>query len=377
VENGSRTRNDWVDFAKRLHPVPDVVDVTVGAVLNSSVTSLSSSGTGWSTVLNEVAAKRSADGAGAADRYYYGVVNVSYTSGVAGLGFIGFPAAIGWDYSSGPSVLAHEEGHNFNRLHSPCGGAGNPDPNYPYGGGIIGVPGWDAFVTSNNLKMSAAYTDVMGYCSNQWISDYVYLSELNFRAANGFDIVAPDVLGNNQEGLLVWGRIENDRMTLESAFRVPATGVPNQPGPYTWEARDALGQVLAAVPFDAPEVADLPDTSLRIFSFVVPMAPETMNAVQNLQVNKGGRELARTVSLLRPLADQAAVRIQPLPDRRMQISWNAQASPVLMLKDGRTGEVRGFLRGGSAIVQDAPDKLEIHLSDGVRGSVTRYQRPTE
>ncbi|PYV96297.1 MAG: hypothetical protein DMG89_18150 [Acidobacteria bacterium] len=366
VTNANRTQSDWVDFAKRLHPVPDVVNVTVGATLNSSVNSLSSSGTGWSNVLSEVSAKRSADGV--TDRYYYGVVKVSYTSGVAGIGYIGFPAAIGWDYSSGPSVLAHEEGHNFGRQHSPCGGASNPDPNYPYPGGIIGVPGWDAFATTSNLKTSN-HTDIMGYCSNQWVSDYVYTSVLNFRANNSFD-VAPDVVGSAQEGLLVWGRIENDRVILEPAFHVPATGVAPQAGAYTWEARDALGRSLLSVPFDAPEVADVPGSSLRIFSFVVPATTENMTNLHTLSISKDGRELARVLPGAAP-GLQPTLHVQRMPDRTLQLSWNAQSYPVLMLRDARTHEVRGFVRGGSAVIRDVPDDLEIHFSDGVRSRIVR------
>jgi hypothetical protein len=380
VTNASRTANDWVDFAKRLHPVPDAVDAVVGATMNSNAAApLLSDGTGWSTVLSELSAKRTADGV--TDRYYYGVVKVNYTSGVAGLGYIGFPAAIGWDYNSGPNVLAHEEGHNFGRPHSPCGGAGNPDPNYPYPGGIIGVPGWDAFASSSNLKTLSAFTDVMGYCSNQWISDYVYISEFNFRASNPFDVVASDVVGGNsgQEGLLVWGRIENDQMILEPAFRVPFTGTTPEAGPYTWEARDALGKVLVSVPFDAPEVADLPNTSLHIFSFVVPMPSESLDAVHSLHLSKGGRELAGTHAGLAPQVSGAAgaVRMQPLPDRRLQLSWDAGRYPVIMLRDSRTGEVRGFLRGGSAQVQDVPEDVEVHFSDGVRSDMIRYRRQAE
>jgi hypothetical protein len=368
VINANRTQSDWVDFAKRLHPVPDVVNVTVGATLNSSVNSLSSNGTGWSNVLSEVSAKRSADGV--TDRYYYGVVKVSYTSGVAGIGYIGFPAAIGWDYSSGPSVLAHEEGHNFGRQHSPCGGASNPDPNYPYPGGIIGVPGWDAFATSSNLKTSN-HTDIMGYCSNQWVSDYVYTSVLNFRANNSFD-VAPDVVGSasGQEGLLVWGRIENGRTILEPAFRVPATGVTPQAGPYTWEARDALGRSLLSVPFDAPEVADVPGSSLRIFSFVVPATTENLTNLHTLSISIDGRELGRVLPGAAP-GLQPTVHVQRMPDRSLQLSWNAQSYPVLMLRDARTREVRGFVRGGSAVIRDVPDDLEIHFSDGVRSRIVR------
>jgi IPT/TIG domain-containing protein len=377
VLNSNRTQNDWVDFAKRLHPVPDAVDVTTGTTMNSSVASLSSNGTGWSTVLTELSAKRSADGV--TDRYYYGVVNVGYTSGVAGLGYIGFPAAMGWDYSSGAAVLAHEIGHNFGRQHSPCGGAGNPDPNYPYPGGIIGVPGWDAFTTSNNLKTSADHTDIMGYCSNQWVSDYVYISVLNFRLSSPIGLVASDVVGGNsqQEGLLVWGRIENNQVILEPAFRVPVTGTAPQAGPYTWEARDTFGRVLATVPFDAPEVADLPNTSLRIFSFVVPMTSESSAAVNSVRLSKGNQELARAVHTGPEVhaLGPAPVALQDLPNGRVQLTWNAGQYPVLMLRDAGTGEVRGFLRGGSAAIQDPPQEMEIQFSDGVRSGLMRYQRP--
>jgi Peptidase M66 len=374
IENANRTRADWVDFAKRLHPVPDTVNVALGATMNSSVTSLSSNGNGWSTVLSEVSAKRSADGV--TDRYYFGVVKVSYTSGVAGIGYIGFPAAIGWDFNSGPSVLAHEEGHNFGRPHSPCGGASNPDPNYPYAGGIIGVPGWDAFATSSNLKTSANHTDIMGYCSNQWVSDYVYTSILNFRANNSFDI-APDVVGAaGQEGLLVWGRIENGRAILEPAFRVPATGVVPQAGPYTWEAHDALGRKLLSIPFDAPEVADLPGNSVRVFSFVVPVTTEHLANLHSLSISKDGRELARVLPAAAP-GLQANVHVQRMANRNWQLSWNAQNYPVLMLRDARTHEVRGFLRGGSASVEEVPDDVEIHFSDGVHSHMTSYHAPAQ
>jgi hypothetical protein len=48
---------------------------------------------------------------------------------------------------------------------------------------------------------------------------------------------------------------------------------------------------------------------------------------------------------------------------------------VLMLRDAQTGEVRGFLRGGSALVQDPPQEMEIQFSDGVSSGSMRHQRP--
>jgi len=387
VESGSFTRNNFVDFAKRLHPVPDNIDVTVSSTFNSSVAQtgtnpvLASDGTHWSNVLNEISAKRSSDGV--TDRYYFGVVKVSYTSGVAGLGFVGFPAAMGWDYqSSAPGVFAHEEGHNFNRPHSPCGGAGNPDPNYPYAGGTIGVPGWDVFASSNNLKDQNTFTDIMGYCSNQWISDYVYKSELSFRAGLSFDVASADVANTSepQDALLVWGRIENDKVILEPAFKVRSTGISPATGPYVWQAKDALGQVLMSLPFDAPEVEDLPNTSLRMFSFVVPMSADTMSKISSVHLSKDGRELARVIapSGTAPMLNaHAAVKPQYLPNHKMQFTWDATQSPMVMLRDAKTGEVRGFLRGGSAEIEDAPDDMEVQFSDGIHSTAVEYQRPIQ
>jgi hypothetical protein len=379
VENGTRTRNDWIDFAKRLHPVPDAIDVTVGNVLNTTVNTLQSNGTGWDVVLSALDAKRTADGV--TDRYYYGAVHTTYGSGVAGLGYVGWPVAIGWDVSgSFPAVFAHEEGHNFNRPHSPCGGAGNPDPNYPYPGGVIGVPGWDVFAATNNLKAAATYTDIMGYCSTQWISDYVYLSELNFRQNSPIGIIVPGPNGAavGGDGLLIWGRIENNQVTLEPAFRIPANSSLAEPGPYTWESRDALGRVLTSVGFNTHEVADMPDGAARMFSFVVPLGADVLQAIQTMHVKSGNQELARRV-VSAASADEfkAAVDVQDLPDGGAQVVWDADRYPVLMLRDARTGEVRGFLRGGNAQIVQAPAEIEIHSPDGVRGEVMLHRRIAE
>jgi hypothetical protein len=381
-----RTTASWLDFAKRIHPVPDAIDIAVGSTMNSSVTSLASDGTGWDTVLSELRSKRTADGA--TDRYYFGVVNVSYSSGVAGLGYISFSSAIGWDVAgSYPAVLAHEEGHNFSLQHAPCGGVSNPDPNYPYVGGIIGVPGWDVFATGNNLKDANIYTDVMGYCGTQWISDYNYQKALTFRQNSPLGIiVSADIAATMPtEGLLVWGSIENDLVTLEPSFRVPFKGALPEAGPYKLEARDATGIVLTTMSFDAHEIADLPNRAPRQFSLVVPMTPEALSNVAVLRIvrTEDGAELARRVSPAAtsvPLAQSRtvpaaeAVQIQDLSDGSVQLNWDAARYPMIMVRDAQNGEVRGFLRGGSALVEEAPADLEVQASDGVRTQPQHHQR---
>jgi hypothetical protein len=383
VQNAPRTKNDWVDFAKRIHPVPDAIDVVVGSVFNSSVPSLKSDDSDhhWTTLLSELATKRTADGV--TDRYYYGAVHTTYNSGVAGYGYIGTPpVAIGWDANgSFASVFAHEEGHNFNRAHSPCGGAGSPDLNYPYPGAIIGVPGWDAFAASNNIKGSASYTDVMGYCSTQWISDYVYVSELTYRQNSPMGDIVPDVQGDQAsgEGLLIWGRILNGQVTLEPAFRIPANQNVATPGPYTWEARDGAGRLLSSISFNAPEVADVPDdASVQMFSFVVPLHADILAAIQTMHVKLGNQELAhRSVAVTAPAEFEDAVHMTDLPGNALQITWDAERYPVLMLRDAGTGEVRGFVRGGNAQIQAAPREIVVHPPDAARGEVVRHRRTPE
>jgi len=382
IVSASKTALSWVDFAKRLHPVPDTVDVVVGSKMTSSVMTLLNDGSNWGTVLSELNAKHNAEDPHE-NRYYYGVVSPNYSSGVVGLGYVGAPSAIGWDKDSSGVTLAHEEGHNMGDSHSPCGGVSNPDPNYPYAGGTIGVSGWDVFATTGNFKPTTDH-DIMGYCNNNWISDYVYKNELAHRASNDPVTPSPDIAADNsaQGGLLVWGRIENGKMILEPAFRLPIASAKLRTGNYLWQARDAQGQVLASVPFDAPEIADLPEgISIRNFAFVVPMSTEILGRVKSLHVSREGVELARqTQSTVAAFAAQEApnpVEIQPLANHSLQLSWDAAKFPVLMLQDARTGEVRGFVRGGKATLRDVPEEIDIHYSGGVSGNAIRYRSQHE
>jgi hypothetical protein len=48
-----------------------------------------------------------------------------------------------------------------------------------------------------------------------------------------------------------------------------------------------------------------------------------------------------------------------------------------MLRDARTGEVRGFLRGGNAQIEQAPAEIEIHAPDAARGEKIRHTRIVE
>ena len=79
------------------------------------------------SIVNQLAALRVAEGVSDSE-YFYGVVHPDYTSGVAGVGFVGGQAALGWDVFIPDKIAAHEIGHNWGRQHSPCGGPADPDP---------------------------------------------------------------------------------------------------------------------------------------------------------------------------------------------------------------------------------------------------------
>jgi hypothetical protein len=123
----------------------------------------------------------------ASDVYYYGWVAPAasfreYCGGscTAGIGYVGSQAgaraAVGVAFAdeASASTMAHEVGHNHGRNHAPCapGGISGVDQGYPYAGALLGVWGYDQ--RTRVLYDPSRATDIMGYCSNKWVSDYTY-----------------------------------------------------------------------------------------------------------------------------------------------------------------------------------------------------------
>jgi hypothetical protein len=72
-------------------------------------------------------------------------------------------------------TLQHEIAHQFGVLHAPCD-TPDPDAEYPYPGGVTGVPGIDM---ATNTVYPATSSEIMGYCNYDWISDYSYRTVLS------------------------------------------------------------------------------------------------------------------------------------------------------------------------------------------------------
>jgi hypothetical protein len=356
-------KSNFIAPAMKMFPVADL-DADVREPYTYAGAELQSGGTNWSGLLSELNAVRVAEASG---RMYYGVVRVGYTSGVAGLGYIGVPTAIGWDYpSSGPGVMAHEFGHNFARLHSPCGGPSGVDTQYPYAGAQIGVFGYD--VVAGVIKFPVL-RDLMSYCDPAWISDYTYKAIMNFRAAN--PMVSAAQVGASERGLLVWGRLDRGRLVLEPGFEVNApASLPTRGGPHRIEGFGARGETLFALSFSGDRVADSADPTEETFAFVIPMSQLQGVELDRLRLSTAGRQVERQ----RSTSVGAAPTAVRMASGRVRVSWNAASAPAALVRDARTGRIVSIARGGALDLQTASDDLEITLSDGVR-SVKSKVRP--
>lgn len=355
----------YVTTTRAIFPV-NTVNVSVRAPYTTNDTlplDANNTNGAWSRILGEIAALRTADTSTA---YYYGVVGTSYGSGIAGIGYIGAPASLGWDKSgSRASVAAHELGHNFGRQHAPCGSVGSSDANYPYAGGVIGVFGFDverantSGIGATNVVRPTTHTDIMGYCGSQWISDYNYLAVLNFRAANpSRREVAPAV----QPALVVWGRITRDGIVLEPAFEsVTRPALPEGRGAFQLELVDGGGRVLAGGRFEGVQVAD-DAAGERHFAFAFPLDAARRAGLAAIRAHGEGYQAERRAA---PAGVLPEVAVTPRAGGGVDLRWDASRHPLLVVRDGATGEILSLARGGTARV-GAGRGLLVEPSDGLR-----------
>ncbi len=378
----SANKASFLSSVSRMFPL-GTINSDVRAPFTSSATELQSSDGNdqWLTVLSEMNALRATDGA-PSTMHYYGVVKVSYTSGIAGYGYVPGRTAIGWDYlPSGDRVAAHEWGHNFSRNHAPCGTSG--DSSYPYAGGIISNWGWNSL---SNTLVSPSFTDVMGYCGNQWISDYNWSAVMQYRSASsGISTVdAPGAAGASTsasgEGLLVWGRVSNGRIQLEPAFRVqaPAT-VASVASSHRLELLDVDGNALLDTPIQPERVDHASASDERQFAAIVPWSAELEQRLASIRVRDTRAPLLsvlrRSASMTAPVGVPAGAtatrpslqsKVERDPAGRMRVTWNSADYPMAMVRDAATGALMGFVRkSGDAVVSGART-VDVVFSDGVR-----------
>ncbi len=312
----------------------------------------------WSSTLSEIANLRATDGS---TRMYHGIVDPGYSSGIAGIGYIGFPAAISWNRSGKAGVVAHELGHNFSLDHAPCGVSG--DPSFPHAGGKIGVWGYD--LASGTQFDPASRFDFMSYCSPVWISDYFYGEALDYRVNTGFNIVEPDI---GETTMLVTGSVADGLVKLDPLTQMDVAAVTPSPGPYMLIGRDASGKVVISQSFSAyqAEVRQGVEAPPAGFSFGVPINQTTLDALVSVEVMSGGETL--TVRRAAAVPTPSGSTLQAVGEGW---TWDTAVYERAVLIDPSTGLVMGYDTSGTIEI-DGP--LDVMLSDGLR-SQTIQLRP--
>ncbi|MFZ5471713.1 MAG: M66 family metalloprotease [Myxococcota bacterium] len=310
------------------------------------------SATVWAQLLGELAQVRQADGS---RRYYYGLVRVGYSNGIAGIGYLGQPAAVGRDDSIETAV--HEVGHNMNRAHAPCGNPDQPDPSFPYASARLGSFGYD-FVSGALIAPTAAY-DVMSYCSPEWVSDFNYRAVQTFLEQN-----PPSSVGAPPQAdvLMFSGRVSATRVELGPVQRVLGTPSVPRDGPYTLRVT-SMGRVVEA-PFDVTPVEDLGVEEAH-FTVLMP----DVGTLESVEVLSGSRVLARRAAAA--VVPQNDIRLTER-DNALQVEWDAVHHPyalVAHLGDGERTTLAVRLEGGRAVVRTdglpAGGAFEISVSDGM------------
>ncbi|MYI06930.1 MAG: hypothetical protein F4059_06370 [Gemmatimonadetes bacterium] len=211
-------------------------------------------------------------------------------------------------------TIAHELGHNFNLRHAPCGDPAALDPFYPQSDGSIGAWGYD-FRDGGRLVPPSA-KDLMSYCRrNRWISDYGFTSALRFRGADADSVALPH--RGSSQSLLLWGGIDaNGLPFLEPAFVVDAPpALPNAAGEYRLVGTTSDGAELFSLSFGMPVVLDGDGSSG--FAFVLP-------AQSSWEVGLASITLSG-------------------PGGSVTLDGDTSA-PMTILRDPRTGRVRGMIR---------------------------------
>ena len=319
--------HEWLQFARSVLPIGEM-HLTVHDPFYTSVDL--NTFQGWLQLLNDILALRTMEnGRG----YYYGAFHRANLTGLVGLARIGRPVSIGL---SQDDTFAHEVGHNMSLRHAPCGGAGGPDPNFPYRDGGTGVWGYEPVYGS--IVDPDQHWDLMGYCDPSWVSDYSFLRALNWRirteiGRNGGE-PASDLEPAGQT-LMLRGRAVGGELVLEPAFLVDTQPVlPDGDGPYRLEGFGSGGRVVFSF--------DFTPTPLEFgggdFLFAVPYDAALNGALERVVLSGPEGEF-----VLGP----------------------SSTSPMAIITNRDNGQVRAILRNWNGGLNLLDGNTEIMVSDGL------------
>jgi hypothetical protein len=380
-----------LDELTRRFPIPrDRIAVTTRAsYVLASVTNgvgdadATASSTEWSNALSELRQLRDSENPSNAYRYYFGFVRRS-AGGVAGIGYVPGRAALGWDSSTGwMRTMSHELGHNFGRPHAPCGGASGADPGWPaeYAGGTLGPqPLVDSVPVALDVVSPLSQTDIMGYCSGTWFSDYNYrLMQTHLEAQPQAAFALAQAAASSSDMLLIAGAIGLDGVTLHPVKALRGSPEPGA-GDYTLRLVTRDGRTIEHA-FDA-ELVDHAMPPQRHFAVSV-LNP---GPLERIEVRRGD-------SVVPPTAAQAMAQRARSADSgpmsvdwseragQLSVRWNAAAAAfasVTHVFEGQRTVLAMHRRGGELVADTAGlpagGVFEFSLSDGLNAQLVSVRR---
>ena len=381
-----------------LFPVSSVVTQQHPTYTSTKVTTFPADENAWSDaygkILGELADLHSLEGAGSQD-HYFGFIP-KRTWGLAGLGYIGGSSAVGFDMPSAPTsvrdVAAHELGHNFSLQHAACGGAGNPDPNYPYPDADLSKPGrvvWPYLADEKSFydPRPTDRHDIMSYCGGQVFSDYNYTVMQNWlypgnktlKASVQSVASAPSTqVGEPREVLLVSGEIGASGATLNPVKSFVGRADSAASGAYVLRVVTAAGA--ADYPFTPLQLDH--DAKTQHFGLAIP----NTGTVQSITVLHQGKTLVQRAAGSERATVQSAHEAVPLQVKeaagQVTVTWDARSSAYATVTwVGPTGQrvtLAQDLHGGSAQLATgelpAGGSFEVILSDGLNATRQSVRR---
>ena len=389
---------DLAPHLQSLFPVSTVTTQAHATYTSSKVTTYPATEDAWSDaygkILGELADLHTLEGAASQD-HYFGFVP-KRTWGLAGLGYVGGSSAIGFDMPSAPTsvrdVASHELGHNFSLQHAACGGAGSPDPNYPYPDADLSKPGrvvWPYLADEKSFYDPRPTTvhDIMSYCGGQVFSDYNYtvMQAWLYPGNKTLKTTAAAVAGGEsssgepREVLLVSGEIGAAGTTLNPVKSFVGRVATGTSGAYVLRVTTATGSTdYAFTPLQLDH-----DAKTTHFSLSIP----NPGAVQSLTVLQQGRTLVQRTSGSDRVSTQSTAReAAPLAVKEANgqaaVTWDARTNTYATLTwvgaNGQRVTLAQDLRGGSAQVATselpAGGSFEVILSDGLNSTRQSVRR---
>jgi hypothetical protein len=165
---------------------------------------------------------------------------------------------------------------------------------------------------------------------------------------------------------------------LEPAFEiVTRPSLPARGGEYVVEGKAADGSRVFSLNFTPDEIADDPQHA-RLFAFAVPLLSQHAARVATIRLAGRGREVVSTRTVEMP---QPGSRVQPISVRRtaggqVSVEWDAAAHPMLLVRDGSTGQILSFARGGSIQLPAGHRELSVAFSNRVQSRDVRLSVPS-